>query len=706
MTTKTITTIETVQNTTGNNSIIDSYPPPPPPPRKYNLSLKPTGFSWAKGFYLIAGTFAILFFTACQCQTSVEPSSVIPPLIVNQNFEVMENVPIGTIVGMVNTTDNDRISNYAITAGNTNNAFAISNNGALTTANIIDYETISNYDLIIQITDKGGNTATNTTTVEVIDLDEEAPTISNHSFTIIENISTGEVVGMVSATDNDRITNYTIITGNTSNAFAISNNGALTTANTIDYEIVSNYSLTIEVTDGGGNTATNTITVAVIDLDEQAPSVTNHFFTVMENAPTSTVVGLVNATDNDRITNYAIAAGNTGDAFAISNNGLLTTANTIDYESTSNYNLVVEVTDGAGNTASNVVTINVVLVPKVTTLNPSGVQAVDAVLKGNITNLGVSTDGSRQVSAYGFIYSTNASNQNSLTLGAGGVEKTNLGSINTIGEFSNRVTGLAESTTYYYRAYVGNNVGTNFGEVRSFTTGILNKTFSLSGADDGEQSGVIYPGGTHTYNLPLSHERAYNLAVNADSNLLDNLAIYQNTNTNQLYTRSGPFSMTLAGLVNPLTNDIPGVTITFSGTNSGRRYLVLPLFSTNHRLVISNGNMGTESYTLKLGEETNTSGQLTSRLLIDETPTGFFTNNEPLFYWMHMPPNRSFLDVNVVDFLPGVITCGVSGNGDEEFPVSANTYYQLGGAFSGYTMIRIIDNDTDQHKCQYSFRTR
>ena len=301
----------------------------------------------------------------------------------------------------------------------------------------------------------------------------------------------------------------------------------------------------------------------------------------------------------------------------------LETAGTIDYESISNYRLIIEVSDGAGNNASNTVAVtitDVAIAPKITTLNPSGVQAVDAILWGNLTNLGEDSDGNMRVSEYGFIYSTNASNQTSLVLGATGVEKTNLGSTNTMEQFSNRLTGLEEDTTYYYRAYGGNDIGTNLGEVRSFTTEVLYQTFSLSGTTDGEQSGVIYPGGGHIYNIPLSNTHAYNLSMDANSNILSNLVIYEGANTNEIYIQAGPFSFTAGNTAGGSHR----VEIIFSGLDSGRRYLVLPLATTNHRLVISNSNMNAQDYTFTLGEETNTSGESTGRLLVDGTPHKLF----------------------------------------------------------------------------------
>ena len=180
----------------GGSSISKINKYPPPPPRKYKPYLDNKSFLSVKGFYLLAGILATLLFTACQCGNPVETKiDTASPTITNHSFSIMENVSTGTIVGVVNATDNDRITNYAITAGNTSNTFAISNNGLLTTANTIDYESISNYSLTIVVSDEGGETASNTTTVRVIDLDDTPPTITNHSFSIMENVSAGTIVG-------------------------------------------------------------------------------------------------------------------------------------------------------------------------------------------------------------------------------------------------------------------------------------------------------------------------------------------------------------------------------------------------------------------------------------------------------------------------------------------------------------------------------
>ena len=203
---------------------------------------------------------------ATNASNSILMAVILPANITNQTFSVSENVSIGTVVGTVNA--NVGVTNYAITAGNTGNAFAINpTNGELTTATTnIDYETKSNYALAVEVTDALGSNSSATITINVIDA--TPPTITNHSFIVAENVAINTTVGTVNATDHVGVTTYAITAGNSNTAFAISSSGQLTTATNLDYGALSNYNLTVEVSDAKSNTASNTVTVTLIDVLE------------------------------------------------------------------------------------------------------------------------------------------------------------------------------------------------------------------------------------------------------------------------------------------------------------------------------------------------------------------------------------------------------------------------------------------------------
>ena len=99
---------------------------------------------------------------------------------------------------------------------------------------------------------------------------ENSPTISPQNFSIAENSATGTSVGTVIASDADagQTLTYDIISGNTGNAFAINSaTGAITVARALDYETISSYSLTVQVTDNGSpsKNASAVITIAIIE---------------------------------------------------------------------------------------------------------------------------------------------------------------------------------------------------------------------------------------------------------------------------------------------------------------------------------------------------------------------------------------------------------------------------------------------------------
>ncbi len=92
--------------------------------------------------------------------------------------------------------------------------------------------------------------------------------------------------------------------------------------------------------------------------------------------------------------------------------------------------------------------------PAVQTNAASSISMTGATLNGNVT-----ADGGATVTACGFVYGTSASNLSQ-----------NVQSGSGTGSFTKALTGLSHSTTYYYKAYATNAIGTNYGEVKQFTT--------------------------------------------------------------------------------------------------------------------------------------------------------------------------------------------------------------------------------------------
>ena len=98
---------------------------------------------------------------------------------------------------------------------------------------------------------------------------------SSYSFGVREDAATTTLVGTVSATDpNDDALTYTITAGNGDGRFGIGpTSGAITVAAALDYETTPSYTLTVEASDGDGNSDTATVDIAVTDVfDDISPA--------------------------------------------------------------------------------------------------------------------------------------------------------------------------------------------------------------------------------------------------------------------------------------------------------------------------------------------------------------------------------------------------------------------------------------------------
>jgi hypothetical protein len=97
--------------------------------------------------------------------------------------------------------DNDPIT-YAIVSGDALNQFAITASGQIRIASALDYETKSSYTLQIAAI-AAGDTVTQDLIVSVINVNDNAPSIQNYTFTISELDTIGTLLGVITATDAD-----------------------------------------------------------------------------------------------------------------------------------------------------------------------------------------------------------------------------------------------------------------------------------------------------------------------------------------------------------------------------------------------------------------------------------------------------------------------------------------------------------------------
>ncbi|MCA8986024.1 MAG: cadherin domain-containing protein [Planctomycetaceae bacterium] len=296
------------------------------------------------------------------------------PVIINQTFDIREDAPNRTLLGVVaaGDPDNDKIR-YDITGGDGQGLFTVGTNGGALRLNLpanttLDFETKSTYTLEVTVTDDGiGQLMTRALiTINVLDVNE-APVLGNYNFTVSEFAPNGTVVGTVTAFDqdaNDTLT-YSIISGNTSGAFAINSaTGQIQVANAaaLDFETIPVYNLVVRVTDAGNLSDTGNVIVTVLNVNEP-PVINNQTFNIPETALKGFRVGNLVATDPDSPTlTYQILSGNINNAFALNaTTGELTVNNDaeIHFLLRRQFTLQVSVTDSGNPILSDTATITV-----------------------------------------------------------------------------------------------------------------------------------------------------------------------------------------------------------------------------------------------------------------------------------------------------------------------------------------------------------
>ena len=374
------------------------------------------------------------------------------PVITGEPYRVSvaENSPINTLLTTLTASDGDLGIHgdirYTITSGNRDQTFSLNSvSGALTLTKNLDREMISSFSLAVRARDRGTpRTRQDTTTISVTvtDVNDNAPIFrpDTYSVQLREDIPVGRDVIRVLATDADQpntpnsIITYSITSGNTGNAFRISNSsGQIQTNQNLDFETTSFYTLVVEGRDGGSPvmSSTATVTVTVINVNENPPTlIGDQSVNISESAPVGSTVAVFRAQDQDRMNiTLSIQSGNGEGKFAIgSSSGVITIANMLDYETTTSYALTIRASDGQQNTDSmlavNVLDINE-FSPQFS--GPSDFSILEEVSAGSRVGTVQATDGDRDAEVtYEFVGRNQANEKFSLNSRTGEITTTSV----------------------------------------------------------------------------------------------------------------------------------------------------------------------------------------------------------------------------------------------------------------------------------------
>ena len=281
------------------------------------------------------------------------------PIFIPSNYfkTIGENAAVGTVIGTVTATDADEVGSpnsnitYSITAGNEMNAFTISpSNGSISTASLLDFETIPNYVLTVTGTDQGDPAMSGSATVNIsiIDVNDMPPNISgNQTVMLSERTAVPFAVAQFTATQeigDNNMFELNDISGSHNGEFIINQNGIVTLVRSLDFETTPVYSFEVVVSDGQFSQSAFLL-VIVIDENDNTPQFDQVGpFNVTEEMPEGTLVGQVTATDGDAGQNgqikFSIISNIGGGLLAINaSTGMIYTTAVLDREALANMNL-------------------------------------------------------------------------------------------------------------------------------------------------------------------------------------------------------------------------------------------------------------------------------------------------------------------------------------------------------------------------------
>ncbi|XP_072558093.1 protocadherin alpha-4-like isoform X5 [Paramormyrops kingsleyae] len=314
------------------------------------------------------------------------------PVCDQQQYTVIakENVPIGTFLLKINATDSDEGLNGEVEFSFRNKFRSKANElvdldsetGELTVKGLIDFEESKNYEINIEVSDKGALPLKTQCSVflKVEDVNDNRPEIdiTSQSNQIPENAPVGTVVALIGVTDLDSNMNGQVVCTlpegmpfelkhSTEDSFY-----SLVTKSRLDREAMPKYDITITAKDLGSPSLSSvkTVRVELSDVNDNRPVFLQspYTFYMIENNESGNSIFTVSASDADENENSRITyelenaiPGQSVRSFLNINpdNGNIHALKSFDFETMKTFPFQVVARDSGTPSLSSNVTVNV-----------------------------------------------------------------------------------------------------------------------------------------------------------------------------------------------------------------------------------------------------------------------------------------------------------------------------------------------------------
>ncbi|XP_039632250.1 protocadherin-10-like [Polypterus senegalus] len=312
-------------------------------------------------------------------------------IVASLQSSVSEDVPIGTVIALFSVSDQDSGNNGKINCHiSDNDAFDLQKTAdnvyALVTAQSLDRERQSSFNIIVVVKDEGTPPLSNNKTISLnlLDVNDNAPSFSRASYEIpvSENNIPGTLLCSITAMDPDANLNgaikYSIKETNDSNNtfmkyFSINrDNGNIFSLQSFDYEEQTFYTFYVVAKDSGTPQLSSSVAIKITVLDENdnTPVIVSpwrlHGSIVSDSIPISAEEGYlvtkVIAIDDDSVQNsritYHLLQVTDQTLFTLNQySGELRTRRRFSLRDSSKQRLVIQARDNGNPSLSSTVTI-------------------------------------------------------------------------------------------------------------------------------------------------------------------------------------------------------------------------------------------------------------------------------------------------------------------------------------------------------------
>ncbi|KAK0148621.1 Protocadherin gamma-A8 [Merluccius polli] len=302
---------------------------------------------------------------------------------------VKENATKGTVLTTVSASDADQGSHgtvhYSLAniAEGTLELFNVDEtDGTVKLIGSLDYEKLKHYELHVQARDEGGHSDVCKVIIEVIDTNDNPPTIDimSKSTTISENVKPGTVVAMINIQDLDANENGKVkclsnenipftMTSSSNNFFRLVTDGEL------DREIDSEYSVIVTCSDNGVPSLSSSVTLSlqIADVNDNIPSFERSSYEayITENNTPGLSIFTVNAKDADWKQNAHISymledslingVPVSSYVSVSADSGVIHAGRSFDYEQIKDFQFRVKAQDGGSPPLSSNVSVKILI---------------------------------------------------------------------------------------------------------------------------------------------------------------------------------------------------------------------------------------------------------------------------------------------------------------------------------------------------------